>query len=195
MLRSIPLALRLQPIQQHPRLHPGLVEALQRTLAALQGDIAGSGTVVERLRLEIEHQRVRAPVAGRIGEVAPLRAGEVVAAGQKLATVVPAGELMVVAEFEPSAALGKVRPGQTARLRLDGFPWAQYGSLAATVTQVAGELREQRIRVELTPAAALPGAFALQHGLPGAVEVDIEQVAPAVLALRAAGLLRAGAAP
>lgn len=117
-----------------------------------------------------------------------------VAAGQKLATVVPAGELMVVAEFEPSAALGKVRPGQTARLRLDGFPWAQYGSLAATVTQVAGELREQRIRVELTPAAALPGAFALQHGLPGAVEVDIEQVAPAVLALRAAGLLRAGAA-
>ena len=188
--RRLSLAAQLRMAEQR-----ALVEALQRTLAALQGDIAGSGTVVERLRLEIEHQRVRAPVAGRIGEVAPLRAGEVVAAGQKLATVVPAGELMVVAEFEPSAALGKVRPGQTARLRLDGFPWAQYGSLAATVTQVAGELREQRIRVELTPAAALPGAFALQHGLPGAVEVDIEQVAPAVLALRAAGLLRAGAAP
>ena len=60
-----------------------------------------------------------APVAGRVADVAPLHTGDVVGAGQKFATVIPAGELMVVADFEPTAVLGRVRPGQAAQLRLE----------------------------------------------------------------------------
>jgi membrane fusion protein, adhesin transport system len=170
------------------------VNSLQRTLATLQADAATSAATQQRLALEIEHHRIRAPVAGRVGEVAPLHAGEFVAAGQKLVTLIPAGELIAVADFEPAAVLGRVRPGQSAQLRLDGFPWAQYGTVAATVSRVAGEIRDNHIRVEFTPRAGWPAGVQAQHGLPGTMEVTLETVAPARLLLRATGQRLSGAA-
>jgi membrane fusion protein (multidrug efflux system) len=167
--------------------------ALQRTLAALEGDLASGAQSIERWLLAIERHRVRAPVSGRIGDVAPLRPGEVVGAGQKFASVIPDGELIVVADFEPRAALGRVQPGQSARLRLDGFPWAQHGTLGARVSRVASELREGRVRVEFAPEGSWPKGVVLQHGLPGSVEVAIDRVSPATLVLRASGQLLAGA--
>ena len=80
-----------------------------------------------------------------------------------------------------------MQPGQPARLRLDGFPWAQYGSLAATVTSVATEARDGVIRVELQLPPETPTAIPLQHGLPGTVEVEVERISPATLVLRAVG--------
>jgi membrane fusion protein (multidrug efflux system) len=72
-------------------------------------------------------------------------------------------------------------------LRLDGFPWAQYGSLGATVSQVGSEVRGGRVRVELLLDAHSASRIPRQHGLPGSVEVQVESLSPAALALRAAG--------
>ena len=124
-----------------------------------------------------------------------LRVGGVVREGDRLATVVPVGELKVVADFLPSVALGRIRPGQPARLRLDGFPWTQYGTVAATVSQVAAEARYGRVRVELAVVPDPRSSIRMQHGLPGALEVEVERVSPATLVLRAAGQLVAPTAP
>ena len=40
---------------------------------------------------------------GRIGEVLALMPGAYVSEGQKLATVIPGGELLIIAEFNPEA--------------------------------------------------------------------------------------------
>jgi membrane fusion protein (multidrug efflux system) len=168
------------------------MEALRGEATRLEGQKATTAATIERLQNEIERRRIRAPVTGRIGEVADLRAGAVVDEAQRLGAIVPPGGLRVVAEFLPPAALGRIRPGQRARLRLEGFPWAQYGSLPATVSSVGSEIRDARIRVELAvhpdPASPIP----MQHGLPGAVEVEVERVSPAALVLRIAGRLVAG---
>src|SRR5579864_9610177 len=93
----------------------------------------------------------------------------------------------VIAQFPPPAAFGRIRPGQPARLRLEGFPWAQYGTVTATVSRVAGEVRDGRVRVELLVNPQSASRIPLQHGMPGSVEVQVENVSPAALALRAAG--------
>jgi membrane fusion protein (multidrug efflux system) len=167
------------------------IERLRRDVTRLAGEMATTAATVERLAHEIERRRIRAPMAGRLGEVAGLHIGTVVGEGYRLAAVVPHGDLQVVADFLPPSALGRIQPGQPARLRLEGFPWAQYGSLAATVSRVASEVRNGRVRVELSidPDGASP--IPLQHGLPGAVEVQVERVTPATLVLRAAGKLLA----
>jgi len=164
-------------------------ERLQSDLARLRGDISTSQAAIRRLENDIDRRRIRAPITGTIGEVAELRAGAFVAEGQKLAAILPEGRLRVVAEFAPSSALGRVRPGQAARVRLVGFPWTEYGSIAATVETVASEIRAGTVRVELAiqpdPSSAVP----FQHGLPGSVEIEVERVAPAALVLRAGGRL------
>jgi hypothetical protein len=99
------------------------------------------------------------------------------------------GMLKIMTDFLPPAALGRIQPGQPARLRLDGFPWMQYGAVSATVASVASEVRDGWVRVELAvrPDAAPP--IPLQHGLPGTVEVEVDHVSPATLVLRTAGPL------
>jgi hypothetical protein len=102
---------------------------------------------------------------------------------------VPKGELIIAAEFSPPLTLGRVRPGQQGRLRLDAFPWAQYGTIPANVTRVATEIRDNLVRVEFALGDEAAGNRLIQHGLLGSVEVSVERVSPAALALRAAGLL------
>ncbi|HMS80572.1 MAG TPA: hypothetical protein PKC20_13745, partial [Burkholderiaceae bacterium] len=49
------------------------------------------------------------------------------------------------------------------------------------------EIRDGLVRVELAPGDAPSRGPALQHGLPGAIEVIVDEAPPAVLLLRAAG--------
>jgi len=158
-----------------------------REVTRLDGEIHTVEATLARLAYTIDQTRVRAPIAGHLGEVDTLQPGTVVRQGDTLGVVLPAGTLRVVANFPPAIALGRVRPGQPARLRLDGFPWAQYGSLAATVTSVATETRHGAIRVELHLEPKAPTAIPLQHGLPGTVEVEVERISPATLVLRGVG--------
>jgi multidrug efflux pump subunit AcrA (membrane-fusion protein) len=150
-----------------------------------------AAATIERLAHEIERRRIRAPMAGRLGEVADLRLGSVVREGDRLAAVVPRGDLQVVADFLPPSALGRIHSGQPARLRLEGFPWTQYGSLSGTVRRVASEVRDGRVRVELSVNKPHASPIPLQHGLPGTVGVQVDLLAPVTLVLRAAGKLLA----
>lgn len=72
-------------------------------------------------------------------------------------------------------------------MRLEGFPWTQYGTIAAKVSRVASEIRDGQVRIEFNVEPPAGAQRWLQHGLPGSVEVSVEQVSPAVLVLRAAG--------
>jgi multidrug resistance efflux pump len=173
----------------------GRIEALHREITRLGGERAASTAALQRVEHERERRRIRAPVAGSIGEVAERRVGEFVDEGDELATIVPSGNLRIVAYFIPAAALGRIRPGQRARLRLEGFPWAQYGSIPATVSRVASELQNARVRVELAVQPSPDSPIPLQHGLPGEVEVEVERVSPVTLVLRVAGRLVAGSGP
>ena len=165
------------------------IDKLLREKTELEGQRATTAATISRLQNEIERRTIRAPASGQLGEVTTSREGAVVSAGDKLGTVVPsAGALKIVAEFPPDA-LGRVRAGQGARMRLTSFPWTQYGSLPAVVTRIAGEVRDGKIRVELSVSGDAPSSIPLQHGLPGTVEIEVEQVSPATLLLRTVKLL------
>jgi membrane fusion protein, adhesin transport system len=170
------------------------IQRLRGEIVNLNGDLEVSARTAERLENEIQRRRILAPVAGKLGDVPNLRTGAYVAEGDQLAVIVPGGGIKIVAEFLP-AAMGRLRPGQAARMRLDGFPWAQYGALRAKVTTVGQEVREGRVRVELTLDSHPPATLPLQHGLPGSVEVELEGVTPATLALGSAGQLLAAPKP
>jgi multidrug resistance efflux pump len=162
---------------------------VESEITEIEGYIAAAAGLVERLKYEIDQTRIRAPITGRIGEVAEISIGKVVQKGERLATVIPSGTHKIVANFSPSEALGRIRPGQTAWLRLHGFPWAQHGSIVATVERVAREMRDGLVRIELGINEEQLSLIPVQHGLPGTLEVEVERISPALLALRAAGRL------
>jgi membrane fusion protein (multidrug efflux system) len=159
---------------------------LQRERDKLTGELETQEATLRRLARDMELRKVRAPVAGRVGQVSEFPVGAAVIRGEKLGYVVPEGDPHAVAFF-PVAAAGRIRAGQSARLRLDGFPWTQYGSIPTTVKTVATEAGGGLLRVELElrkdPGLSIP----IEHGLPGQAEVKVEQISPAVLVLRSIG--------
>lgn len=162
-----------------------------------QADLAGSRGTEEAAATSLEHaveaRKIRAPIAGTLGDVVSIPRGTVLKEGDRFASVVPEGELRVTASFPPATAFGRIHPGQRARLMLDGFPWAQYGEVRAEVSRVASEPREGKARVELTVLSAGGARIPMEHGLTGTVEIEVERALPAALVLRAAGqALRAG---
>ena len=172
------------------RDHTVQLAKLEREAIELEGEMKTEETAIRKLGYEVGRRTIRAPVSGRIGETAAeIRIGSFVQAGARLGAVVPAGEPRAVGLF-PAAAVGRIQTGQAAQLRLDGFPWMQYGTVAARVAEVGNEANGGLIRVQFSLDRIPKMAIPIEHGLPGSAQVQVEQVSPLVLALRAAGQRR-----
>ncbi len=163
------------------------LERLRGECAGVEGELACTRAAIERLEHAVTERFVRAPIDGHVGALSEHRPGDVVRAREELAVVVPDGELDIVAEFPVAEAAGRIAAGQPARMRLDGFPWAQHGSLGARVTAVAAEPSGSNLRVELEVLDAEAFSVSLRHGMTGVVEVTVEEVSPCVLVLRSVG--------
>lgn len=163
------------------------LEQLSQRVAELDAEAVVRRTRIAAAEAEIERRRVRAPIAGRLGSVAAIQVGDVVSAGDVIATVVPNAEVRVIAELPPERAIGRVVAGQSARVRLDGFSWLQYGTLEAAVEHVASEPHAGGIRVELVLAERPGSEVPIQHGLTGAVDIRTGRSAPWELVARHLG--------
>ncbi len=103
------------------------VEAQRQRIAVLgaQRDAAAAAVAQaeaarDLARIDLDNTVVRAPISGIVGN-RQVRVGRLVAPGGPLLDIVPVGELFVVANFKETE-LEHIRPGQTARVRIDGYP-------------------------------------------------------------------------
>jgi multidrug resistance efflux pump len=163
------------------------VARIQGEIAALEAERDSLQANAVRLGYEIDRRRIRAPADGRIGEALNLQVGAVVPEGARLGSIVPAGRLLLVAQYPAQAAFGRIRAGQSATFRLAGFPWAEFGTVSATVVHVAQEVRDGKVRIELALASSSNFHGTLAHGMPGTLEVAVDRVSPLGLTLRTAG--------
>lgn len=170
------------------------IAEVQQDVVRLEGEISVGLANIRRLERDITRRLVTSPITGKLGEVSTLPVGTMVSAGQQIAAVVPPGELKVVGQFKASEAVGRLKPGQKARVRLDAFPWTQYGSISGQVYRIASEPREGLVRVEVVLDEASSRRIPYEHGLNGSIEVAVEQATPFTLMLRAVGKA-AGSAP
>lgn len=159
---------------------------LERRRDQTARDLRTAQSEQERLQHELAQYSVRAPVDGVLADVRPLQTDAYVAEGSEWAVLLAEETTMVRAAFEPAAAIGHLKAGDTAEMRLDGFPWIQHGTLRLVVREVAGEWRNGRVRVDFE-VVDVPAGIPLQHGLPGTVVVTGERVTPLQMLLRAVG--------
>lgn len=159
---------------------------LERESVEFEGQLRVERAAIDRLSRVIADHRVLSPANGRLDQLGQVREGTVVTAAQPLAVVVPVGRPRVVAQF-PVKSVGRIRIGQPARVRLDGFPWTQYGTVSAHVDQVGTEPQSGLVRVELAIDEQSNTTVPLEHGLTGALEIEVERTSPKNLILRSTG--------
>jgi multidrug resistance efflux pump len=169
------------------------IAQIRTDITKLESGQANTKESIRRVNYDVEQRVIRAPISGTIGEATLLRPGSVLSEGARVASIVPAGQLRVVALFAPQAVYGRVKPGAGARLRLKGYPWTEFGVVDARVTSVAGEDRDGRTRVELEVLPSPTLKAPLVHGMPGELEIEIEKTPPWSLVMRTAGQWLTGA--
>lgn len=162
------------------------IARLRREAIVLDGEQRALDAAIDSLVADIGRRRIVAPIAGRVGEIATLREGAFVHPGDLVASLVPRGELRVVATFA-RAVVGRLHEGQTGQVRLDAFPWTDYGSVPVRVNSVATETQDGHVRVELSLLPGVNSAIDMQHGLSGIASIEVERVSPATLLLHAIG--------
>ena len=163
------------------------IAGIRTEITKLETSKANAQVSIERTNYDVERRVIRAPVGGMIGEAPVLRPGSVLQEGARVASIVPDGHLRIVAYFPSRAAFGRLQSGAPAKLRLTGYPWTEFGVVEAKVSNVAGEDRDGRARVELEVLDSPTLKTKMRHGMPGELEVEVEKTPPASLALRMAG--------
>ena len=149
---------------------------------------------IDRLEYQIERKHYRAPASGRLVDVAELGAGAVLTDGQRVGTIL-ASDAESVSERVPQGDGLLDSEGQTAQLKLDGYPWTIYGTVPARVTRVGTEPGQTvtpeaipgTVRVELDILTPPDPRIKLQHGLTATVEIEVARVSPFALLMRAIG--------
>lgn len=121
--------------------------ALQRNASTLEQDLT-----------ENEARREVAVRARQDGTITVINAnlGQTVGTANSLASILPEGSMLEAEMYVPSRAVGFIKPGMTALLRYQAFPYQKFGQHPARVREVATTSVR---REELAAAAAdLPGA-------------------------------------
>lgn len=169
--------------------------ALKREELRIEGQARELKVAIERLEYAIERKHYRAPASGRLVDVAELGSGAFIAEGQRLGTILAADAKVRVRARFPKEMVGLIQPGQSAQLKLDGYPWTIYGTVPATVTRVGTEpgitatpeAIPGTVRVELELLQPADSRIQLRHGLTATVEVEVARASPVALLMRAIG--------
>lgn len=81
---------------------------------------------------------LEAPAAGRVTLVSYWSENQHVSVGDKLASIVPDGATEVIGRMQvPTAGFGKVKTGQMVNVKLNGYPYMEFGVLRGTIRSLS----------------------------------------------------------
>lgn len=85
-----------------------------------------------------QYDQVRAPLDGKIFDLRFRTPGDVVPVSSLLFKIVPSGQLEANI-LVPNEYIGFVRPGVSAQVRVDAYPYTRYGSISGIVKSVSSD--------------------------------------------------------
>lgn len=151
-------------------------ENLRNQARELESGLRATEMRLKMAENQISLTSVTMPVAGLVAEMKVSTAGELLTPGQMVATIVPDGVPLVIEAAVPNSDVGFVRAGIDGRIKVDAYPFQQFGTLPARVrTVLPGLGRDNNFTVRLdllqSSIATRDGNLPLFPGL--AVEVEL----------------------
>lgn len=105
-----------------------------------------------------EQYAVIAPAGGRVSLQSYWSRGQHVSVGSILASIVPEGKTEVLGRMQvPSSGFGKVEQGQAVNVKLNGFPYMEFGVLKGTIRSISAVPVQTAAGVAYTVEVVFPG--------------------------------------
>ncbi len=132
-----------------------------------------------------EHYAIIAPYSGTVSLQNVWNRGQHVSAGELIASVSPDGEMVVQGRLKvPSAGFGKIKAGQEVNVKLNGFPFMEYGILKGEVTSISKVPEKSNSGLYYTVVVSLPNGlnstyhkgFPFVQNMDGSAEIITEDM-------------------
>ena len=115
------------------------LEEVEAQLNKLEQESLREISDLERQLVEVEDtitkEKLSAPVSGIVFGMVPSSAGYAASAGETLVKVVPGGEIEAKI-YITNKDVGFMKPGMKAQIRVDAFPYTQFGSISGALKSV-----------------------------------------------------------
>lgn len=119
-------------------LQRGANEAAQRERQAreLETRLEGLRAKLEQLKESRRAMDVVSPVDGTVTQAAVLHPGRYLSTGETAITINPDDRPLIVALQIPNTSMRRLRTSMRVRMRLDAYPWQDYGQLGGELTRL-----------------------------------------------------------
>lgn len=97
---------------------------------------------LKRVQTRIAHSQLRSPVSGVVHQLQAYRAGEVLLEAQPVMQIIPDETELEVVVYVPNRDIGFVRLGADTIIKVESYPYTQYGKLTGTVKAVSPDAIE-----------------------------------------------------
>jgi hemolysin D len=113
------------------------IQQIQGEVSQRQAKIRETETLLKAAQLKAKQTQLYAPVTGTVSALKVRNPGEVTQPGQTLAEIAPANAPLVLTAFLPSQQAGLVQTGMAVQIKLDAFPYQNYGLVAGQVLSIS----------------------------------------------------------
>ena len=90
-----------------------------------------------KAHLKTDHMTLRSPIDGVVQGSSITSVGQVLTVGEQVMQIVPTGTRLEIECYLPNGDIGFVRRDQSAIVKIESFPFTDYGTIDAKVTRVA----------------------------------------------------------
>ncbi|MGV0024074.1 HlyD family type I secretion periplasmic adaptor subunit [Phormidesmis priestleyi] len=115
------------------------IQQLRLKVSELQAKIEQTQTLLKVAQAKRKQRVVYAPVSGKISTLNIRNPGEVVQPGQPLAEITPSNKPLVLSAILPDREAGLVKVGMRVQVKLDAYPYQDYGIVSGKVTAISAD--------------------------------------------------------
>ena len=102
---------------------------------------------------------IKAPISGRVDYSGRIKTNQLISSGDRLFAIIPpTGKYETVLDL-PAQGFGKVEVGQEVKLKLDNYPYNEYGFVNGKISKMASLPKEDSYQVEVILENALTSSY------------------------------------
>ena len=138
-----------------------ILEAQQKNNESRSGGLFSIQEDVQRMKSEVENWKqtflITAPIDGKVSLIQFWSPQQFVNENEAMLTIVPTNNSgkMIGKAILPLERSGKVKPTMRANIRLDGYPYQEFGSIEAIVKNISAVPQQNSYQIELEMPATL----------------------------------------
>ncbi len=117
------------------------IQQLEVETTQLKAKIAETQNLLSAAKAKLKQRFLYAPVAGVVSSLNVSHAGEVVQPGQTLAEISPQDAPLVLSAILPNREAGFVKTGMPVQVKLDAYPYQDYGIVPGKVTSISPDAK------------------------------------------------------